>query len=337
MNAENERVGVKYRTRGGVDRGVVTEVSKMARKRKRVVFFQSNMPAALVVPPPPVADAAAVQAAAQAKANVTTVDDEPLLIVKIGKKTITYRRMMKFEGYFEAEPATGSDEAKKESTGSDEAKEGSTGSDEAKEGVDTAVTILANPTAVSCVRMPGGVPVDCVQMAVTGSPTGPASIVNAVRAAMYALPPHEHASNASSSSVCDNVELWSETCWEMIYMVYRDFMTYFVETQSFERLRLFSNFTNDSPHFIYLEELLYRFRPFIVRDMNSSACARASALFYGLQAEYRCLRGLFQRGIQMNRLCPSDLVKYHTDHDVFISKCVHRSVRRQIHDKDISF
>ena len=283
MNAEKERVAVKYGTRGGAQRSVMTEVSKLACKRKRVVFFETNLPVEL-----------------------PAVDEHDV-------KTMLQRNI-NFERYLAPALVTEVE------------------TDEGVEDLSTVVTILANPTTV-LTDGDGGVPVDCVQLAETGSPSGPASIVNAVRAALYALPPHEYASHVFS--VCESGE-WSEICWEMIYMVYRDFITYFVKTQSFARLRLFSNFTNDSPRFVNLEELLCKFRPFIVRDMKmSSMCNRASALFYCLQAEYCCLRNLFRNGIRTTPLRASNLIEYEENRHGFLTKSVHRSMRRRIDKSEI--
>ena len=334
MNAEKMRASVKYATRKG-NRVVGEEVSNLVRKRKQIVFSESTLPV-------PVIDTEAdIESKRQSfklrrRMNLDVVETEAAKVEAAAAVELEAAKAAKAAVKMEAAAVKAAAKAavKMEAPVCTDiewlrACEEYTEDDESE---DTVVLILANPTTVlpadvclySGVCLPGGVPVDCVQMADTGSPTGPASIVNAVRAALYALPPHEYAAHVSPA--CENEELWSDACWEMIYMVYRDFMTYFVKTQSFARLRLFSNFTNDRPCYENLEELLYKFRPFILRDMKlKQVCTRASALFYGLQNEYHGLRNLHKNGLRLDRLRNSTLKEYDSRKTLFLSKTVHRS------------
>ena len=162
----------------------------------------------------------------------------------------------------------------------------------------------------------------------TGAVTGPATVINARKAALTTAAPQDYA-----RQVFDVVKTrdWFGVCWEVIYMVYRDFVTYFVTTGTFGRLHLFSNFGNEKPSHVQLEELLFRFRPFIVRDLQVPLrAARATALFYGLNDEARLLRCLFLNNLKIDRLQFRALHAYDTDLCRFQAQSVHRSPHRDV-------
>jgi len=109
---------------------------------------------------------------------------------------------------------------------------------------------------------------------------------------------------------CDSNE-WSETCWEMIYMVYRDFATCLIKTKRFPHLRVYSNLTNDRPSYDNLEDLLVRFKPFLLRDMKlrkKGISDRAVDLFYGMEAEYTVLRDFAIIGFKIYNRTNVDLL-----------------------------
>ena len=327
-NTRKDTERVIYGTRKGGVRGVIKEVSKLTCKRKRVVFLESNLPVELHEAP--------LKALIHEKLILRPIINFDDFCVDMVPAPACVE-ISPTPACMEMSPALKLRKELWEELGiADQLEEYENGGNNPlivkylsnAYPESTFVKLLTNLTNVQTdVRMSGDI-LDCVQLAETGSPTGPASIVNARRAALYALSPHEYA--AHSSPACGDNVAWSELCWEMIYMVYRDFMTYFVETQSFERLRLYSNFMNDIPRFGKLEELMFKFRPFIVRDMKLPGMRfRASVLFYGLQAEYCCLRNLYKTYLRKNRLNESDFEKYDLERLAFLSKSVHRSVYRR--------
>ena len=327
-NTRKDTERVIYGTRKGGVRGVIKEVSKLTCKRKRVVFLESNLPVELHEAP--------LKALIHEKLILRPIINFDDFCVDMVPAPACVE-ISPTPACMEMSPALKLRKELWEELGiADQLEEYENGGNNPlivkylsnAYPESTFVKLLTNLTNVQTdVRMSGDI-LDCVQLAETGSPTGPASIVNARRAALYALSPHEYA--AHSSPACGDNVAWSELCWEMIYMVYRDFMTYFVETQSFERLRLYSNFMNDIPRFGKLEELMFKFRPFIVRDMKLPGMRfRASVLFYGLQAEYCCLRNLYKTYLRKNRLNESDSEKYDLERLAFLSKSVHRSVYRR--------
>jgi len=160
----------------------------------------------------------------------------------------------------------------------------------------------------------------------TGAITGPATFINVRVAALTAPAPQVY---AKQQFEIVKTRDWFGVCWEVIYMVYRDFVTYFVATRSFGRLRLFSNFANEKPSHVQLEELLFRFRPFIIRDLQvESRAARAEALFYGLNDEARILRCLLLNNLKVDRLRFRALQAHDTNLCQFQAQSVHRFPHR---------
>ena len=156
----------------------------------------------------------------------------------------------------------------------------------------------------------------------TGAITGPATFINFRVAALTAPAPQMY---AKQQFEIVKTRDWFGVCWEVIYMVYRDFVTYFVATRSLGRLRLFSNFANEKPSHVQLEELLFRFRPFIIRDLQvESRAARAEALFYGLNDEARILRCLLSNNLKVDRLRFRALQAHDTNLCQFQAQSVHR-------------
>lgn len=110
----------------------------------------------------------------------------------------------------------------------------------------------------------------------------------------------------------DNDEEWDDRFWRTIYIIYRDYVLYFVNSGKMERLLLFSNFINEEPTAKDLEDLLDGFAQFIAEDRNggdAGVAERAKALQIGIAREGIFLRGLHQLQTIREDLTPHQKVE----------------------------
>ena len=107
----------------------------------------------------------------------------------------------------------------------------------------------------------------------------------------------DNADDNDDDNDVDNDEEWDDRFWRTIYIIYRDYVLYFVNSGKMERLQLFSNFFNEEPTAKDLEDLLYGFAQFIAEDRNggdAGVAERAKALQRGIAREAIFFRELHQ-------------------------------------------
>ena len=141
------------------------------------------------------------------------------------------------------------------------------------------------------------------------------------------IPSHLYADVHYPASEVEQGDLWDTRCWEMMYLVFRDFVLFFVLRQTMPALRLFSNFINDEPTWRDLEQLLKGFARFIIRDQTSclrQPCARATSLHDALTAEIMMLKNLHKRGSNISYMSCSEILKLDQQRPLLKKQRLHR-------------
>jgi hypothetical protein len=141
------------------------------------------------------------------------------------------------------------------------------------------------------------------------------------------IPSHLYADVHIPASEVEQGDLWDTRCWEMMYLVFRDFVLYFVLRQTMPALRLFSNFINDEPTWRDLEQLLKGFARFIIRDQTSclrQTRARATSLQDALTAEIMMLKNLHKRGSSISYMSCIDILNLDQQRPLLKKQRLHR-------------
>lgn len=114
--------------------------------------------------------------------------------------------------------------------------------------------------------------------------------------------------DARAAAAADDDDDWSVRFWRTTYTIFRDFVLYFVNSKTMERLLIFSNFINDEPTWKDLEQLLRGFAPFVVKDkagVDARVAERATMLEVRLHKEALWLKNLHRDGARVESL-PTD-------------------------------
>ena len=122
-------------------------------------------------------------------------------------------------------------------------------------------------------------------------------------------------------------EEWNSRCWEMMYLVMRDFVLYFVMSKSMSTLRLFANFLNEEPTWKDMLELLTGLQPFIERDKASGMSelsSRARMLEHELECEIVLLKNLYNRSLGASRASFREGVELERQVPLFKRQRLHR-------------
>ena len=100
--------------------------------------------------------------------------------------------------------------------------------------------------------------------------------------------------------------------WAPLYLVFRDFLLYFVTSKTLATLKMFSNFFNEEPTWRDLTALLRAFKPYIEHDKDSvkrEANYRAAALEASLQREILGLKNFHYRCSNVHHARCAELIE----------------------------